>query len=811
MNSKGIVSMDKSEENDVRLRQLVSMARMGWWEADFNEGVYYCSEFVADLLGIRGDKISFQDFSNLICENYRERILEEFRSFKMMEIYEQVFPIHSKYGIMWVSSKVGEKRMTEEGHMRVLGMLQCISRQRMNIQEQTVDRLNSLLSRLNGISRSLLDFLHSDDITQVINKILKEVLRQFQADRAYIFEIDRKEHTQVCTYEIATDGLQSRQELVRPRFIRTDSWWMKHILAGDPIILFTLNLLPVEASFEKNMLNEYGVKSIMVVPLNSKDGVWGYIGVDMVSDHRNWSNEDYQWFASLGNIISICMELRRSEAEARLEKTYLQNIYKNLPVGIELYDKDGYMVDNNDKEVEIFGLKDRRDALGLNLYDNPLLPAELKEKLRAGHSIDISFKYDFDRLNGYFSSSRTGTMDLISKFAPLHDAVGRLINILLINIDNTETNNAYSKIQEFEEFFALIGNYAKVGYAHFNALTCEGYAIDSWYRNVGEKEGTPLCDIIKIHAHFHPEDRRMMLVFFDKVLMREASHLRHDVRILREDGNYTWTRVNVMVRDFRPEDGVIDMVCVNYDITELKATEQKLIDAKDKAENLDRLKSAFLANMSHEIRTPLNAIVGFSSLLVETQEEEERMQYMGIVRENTELLLQLISDILDLSKMESGTFEFVNSDTDVNLLCHEIIRSLQMKAPEGVELCFKEHLPQCHVWADKNRLNQVISNFINNALKFTFAGSIMLGYYLQEDGYLKFYVRDTGLGIPEDKVNTIFDRFVKLNSFVHGTGLGLSICKNLVEQMGGKIGVESEEGKGSCFWFTYPYEERKTD
>ena len=799
--------MGKIQENDARLQQLVSMARIGWWEVDFDEGVYYCSEFVADLLGIEGNKISAKDFANLICENYRERILEEFRSFRMMEIYEQVFPIHSKYGMMWVSTKVGEKRITKEGHVRVMGMLQCISRQRMNMQEQTVDRLNSLLSRLNGISKSLLDFLHSDDITLVINKILKEVLRQFQADRTYIFELDRKLHTEVCTYEIAVEGIKERKVLLSESSIDYASWWTGQILAGDPIILFTLNLLPDSAGADKRRLEEYGVKSTMVVPLNSKDGVWGYIGVDMVREHRNWCNEDYQWFVSLGNIISICMELRRSESEARLEKAYLQNIYKNLPAGIELYDKDGFMTDLNDKEMEIFGLRHKEDVIGLNLFDNPLLPQGLKDKLKAGAPIDMSFNYDFDRLDGYYSTSRTGTISLISKFAPLYDALGNLINILLINIDNTETTNAYSKIQDFEEFFTLIGNYAKVGYAHFNALKCDGYAVNSWYRNVGEKEGTPLNEIIKVHSHFHPDDRRMMLRFFDQVLIREASHLRRDVRILREDGTYTWTRVNVMVRDFRPEDGIIDMVCVNYDITELKETERKLIAARDKAEELDRLKSAFLANMSHEIRTPLNAIVGFSSLLTETEDMKDRKQYMAIVQENTELLLQLISDILDLSKMESGAFEFVKSDTDVNLLCSEIIRSLRMKVPAGVELVFEECLPGCHVWADKNRLNQVISNFINNALKFTFSGSITLGYYRQTDGYLRFYVRDTGMGIPKNKIKTVFDRFVKLNSFVHGTGLGLSICKSLVEQMGGTIGVESEEGEGSCFWFTYPYQE----
>ena len=799
--------MGKIQENDARLQQLVSMARIGWWEVDFDEGVYYCSEFVADLLGIEGNKISAKDFANLICENYRERILEEFRSFRMMEIYEQVFPIHSKYGMMWVSTKVGEKRITKEGHVRVMGMLQCISRQRMNMQEQTVDRLNSLLSRLNGISKSLLDFLHSDDITLVINKILKEVLRQFQANRTYILEFDRELHTEVCTYEIAVEGIKERKVLLSESSIDYASWWTGQILAGNPIILFTLNLLPDSAGADKRRLEEYGVKSTMVVPLNSKDGVWGYIGVDMVREHRNWCNEDYQWFVSLGNIISICMELRRSESEARLEKAYLQNIYKNLPAGIELYDKDGFMTDLNEKEMEIFGLRHKEDVIGLNLFDNPLLPQGLKDKLKAGAPIDMSFNYDFDRLDGYYSTSRTGTISLISKFAPLYDALGNLINILLINIDNTETTNAYSKIQDFEEFFTLIGNYAKVGYAHFNALKCDGYAVNSWYRNIGEKEGTPLNEIIKVHSHFHPDDRRMMLRFFDQVLIREASHLRRDVRILREDGTYTWTRVNVMVRDFRPEDGIIDMVCVNYDITELKETERKLIAARDKAEELDRLKSAFLANMSHEIRTPLNAIVGFSSLLTETEDMKDRKQYMAIVQENTELLLQLISDILDLSKMESGAFEFVKSDTDVNLLCSEIIRSLRMKVPAGVELVFEECLPGCHVWADKNRLNQVISNFINNALKFTFSGSITLGYYRQTDGYLRFYVRDTGMGIPKNKIKTVFDRFVKLNSFVHGTGLGLSICKSLVEQMGGTIGVESEEGEGSCFWFTYPYQE----
>jgi len=796
--------MKASGEDIAKLQKVVSMARLGWWEADFNEGVYYCSEFLADLLGIDGDKISFRDFGNLICEEYRERVLAEFNSFKMMDLYEQVFPIHTKYGITWVSTKVGDKTITDDGHVRVLGVLQCISRQRMNTQEKTVARLNELLYQLNGISCSLLDFLHSDDVTGVINKILGDVLHQFRGDRTYIVEYDKINHFQSYTHEITEVGIFHNKQTFQQEPIRYDRWWTQQMLSGTPIILFTPDGLPDEAADERQLLSDEKVKSVMAVPLNSKDGVWGYMGIDIIKEYREWTNEDYQWFASLANIISICMELRRAEAEARFEKQYFRDIYRNIPVGIEFYDGNGVLVDINKKNMDMYGIKRKEDVLGVNLFDNPIMSKEWTEMLKKGTPIDFSYKYDFAQVGNFYITDRKDSIDLISKAIPMFDAMGQLVNILVANIDNTETIDAHNKIQEFEEFFTLVGDYAKVGYAHFNALTRDGYAISSWYRNVGEKDGTPLPQIIRIHSHFHPEDRELILAFFDQVLKREATHLRHDMRILREDGHYTWTRVNVLVRDFRPEDGIIDMVCINYDITELKETEMKLIKARDNAENLNRLKSAFLANMSHEIRTPLNAIVGFSGLLVDTEDKEERSQYMSIVQENTELLLQLISDILDLSKIESGTFEIVKGKVDVNVLCSEIVRSLSMKAPEGVELRFDDHLPQCIICSDKNRLTQVISNFINNALKFTFSGFISLSYCEVDGEFLKFSVRDTGTGIPADKVNTIFDRFVKLNTFVHGTGLGLSICKSIVEQMGGSIGVESKEGEGSCFWFVIP-------
>lgn len=250
---------------------------------------------------------------------------------------------------------------------------------------------------------------------------------------------------------------------------------------------------------------------------------------------------------------------------------------------------------------------------------------------------------------------------------------------------------------------------------------------------------------------------------------------------------------------------ILGGVLMLEDVTELKKTERELILAKEKAEESNRLKTAFLANMSHEIRTPLNAIVGFSDLLGEIDNKEDRMEYIEIIKKNNKILLQLISDILDLSKIEAELLEFQLTDTDVNRLCVDAIASCQTRLEAQVPIIFENLLPECHILTDTNRIHQVISNLISNAVKFTKEGDIRVGYHIVDDDTIRFYVKDTGIGIRKEAVDAVFDRFVKLNSFAQGSGLGLAICKNIVEQLNGSIGVTSEWGKGSCFWFTLPY------
>ena len=482
----------------------------------------------------------------------------------------------------------------------------------------------------------------------------------------------------------------------------------------------------------------------------------------------------------------------------------LHNIYKNLPVGIELYNKDGYLLDLNKKELEMFHITHKEKVIGINIFENPALPEEIKLKIRDNEEVEFTFQYDFSKIKGYYESEKTsGFINLTTRITTLYDHDRQPINYLLINVDKTENTIAYNKIQEFKNFFELVGDYAKVGYAHFDALSRNGYALSSWYKNVGEEEGTPLPEIIGIHSHFHPEDRAVMLDFLAKVVKGESTKLCRDVRIRRADGSYTWTRVNVLVRNYRPQDNVIEMLCINFDITQLKETEQMLIKAKEKAEEADRLKSAFLANMSHEIRTPLNAIVGFSSMLEEAEDQEEKHQYITIIEDNNKLLLQLISDILDLSKIEAGTFDIIPERVNAKQLCNDLFQAMQMKTSPQVELRLKDNLPELTFISDKNRLYQVLLNFVTNALKFTSEGNITIDYQI-DGNEVKFSVQDTGMGIEPEKQEAIFTRFVKLNSFIPGTGLGLPICQSIVTQLGGKIGVESEPGRGACFWFTHP-------
>lgn len=812
------------QTNDERYRKMASLAQIGWWEVDIEAGKYLCSDYLCELLGLEGDTISTMDFLNMVREDYREQIYQEFRASASIhkDFYEQTFPVVTKDGEIWLHTRLGyrERGTGSGGGDKSFGTIQRVEAPKNMNERKVLNRVNDLLRRQNFISQSLLRFLKDDEVESCILEILNNILNLYQiGGRVYIFEYDEDNTHHSCTYEVVTEGITAEKDFLQEIPSDQTAWWTKQILSGKPIVLSSLRQLPKEATDEYKILSVQGIQSMMVTPLMAGDHVWGYMGVDLVGAYREWTNEDYQWFSSLANIISICIELRKAKDKVIQEQEFMnslylsldrseklfKNIFTNIPAGVEIYDKDGYLLDLNNKDLEIFGVINKSDVIGVNFFENPNVPQEIRDKVRNEDLVDFRLNYSFECVGQYYQTSRSNIIDLYSKVSKLYDSQGNFNGYILISIDNTEQLDAIKRIHDFENFFLLISDYAKVGYAKLNILNRKGYAIKQWYKNMGEEENVPLSEVVGVYSKMHPEDRQYILDFYEKAIKGEKQHYQGEVRIQRAEAKdeWNWVSTNLVVTNYNPEEKEIEVIGINYDITELKETEAELIQARDKAQMMDRLKSAFLANMSHEIRTPLNAIVGFSDLLVETVDIEERKEYIKIVRENNDLLLQLISDILDLSKIEAGTFEFTSGDVDVNLLCEDIVRSMQMKVKEGVELVFDAHISSCHIISDRNRLHQVISNFVNNALKFTPAGSIHVGYGLKGDE-LEFYVQDTGIGIKKDDLPHIFERFVKLNSFVHGTGLGLSICQSIVEQLGGRIGVDSEEGRGSRFWFRLP-------
>ena len=487
-----------------------------------------------------------------------------------------------------------------------------------------------------------------------------------------------------------------------------------------------------------------------------------------------------------------CQALQRSE---RL----LHNIYKNLPVGIELYNKEGVLVDLNGKELDLFHVDSKEELLGINIFENPVFPEEMKERLRNNEDADFTFRYDFSKLGEYYSNNKAeGTIDLVTKVTTLYDENHNPVNYLLINADKTETTVAYNKIQEFEEFFELIGDYAKVGYAHFNILSKQGHAQKSWYKNIGEESGTPLSEIIGTYKSFHPDDRDLILQFFEEVQKGNADKLSHKIRVFRENGECTWTHVNLFVRKYAPQDKVIELISINYDITDLKQIEEMLVNERDRAEASDRLKSAFLANMSHEIRTPLNAIVGFSSLLASAENVVEKELYNSLISHNNELLLNLINDIIDLSKIEAGYLELHQNWFNLTELLDKCVAEYARLLPSGVELLtsYPEH--DALVELDKLRIKQILNNFLSNALKNTTRGHVEVFYEIDKH-CVRIGVKDTGRGIPQNMLEKIFERFEKVDSFAQGVGLGLSICKSIVDKMNGRIQVYSQLGLGTTF------------
>lgn len=413
----------------------------------------------------------------------------------------------------------------------------------------------------------------------------------------------------------------------------------------------------------------------------------------------------------------------------------------------------------------------------------------------------ITFPYYFRKIDAFY--------DIVLRGNP-HN---KMTDVFCL--DSTELHRAQQKLSTINNKLAMSLDVANIVPWKWDltsrTILCDiNKPIELSTQGKGIAEEQLAVPDIQYFSKIFKEDRKRVEQAYKDLIEGRSEKVKEEYRVINTHKGFhriEWVEAQAAV-ETRDENGKpLTLVGSSLIITERKKMEQELINAKNRAEESNRLKSAFLANMSHEIRTPLNAIVGFSGILASTEEEEEKQEYVSIIENNNTLLLQLISDILDLSKIEAGTLDLHYSNVEINDLMRELENSCQLKLKsDNVKLEFVAPEEPCFANIEKNRLSQLIINFVTNAIKFTSQGSIRFGYERQNNE-LYFYVTDTGCGIPQDKLDSIFGRFVKLNSFAQGTGLGLSICRTLINHMGGKIGVESEEGKGSTFWFTLPYKQ----
>ena len=678
------------------------------------------------------------------------------------------------------------------------------------------------------IISEVLVLLFNEEI-QPIEKAMKLLLNFFNADWGYvaIFENDGQMVSFPC--EVMSEWVEVPKEDHSELTYETIPWIMDNVKSGHDIVVCNMEDLPSEASVDKILFDLQHLQSMLIIPLSFHNQVQGFIGFDSVRVQRFWTPEDIEDLHIIAHIFSIIIERLHTQTNLEESRKHLAELsikfkqfFNNLPVGVELYDAEGYLIDLNEADVRIFG-STRKDLLGINLFSNPAVPATILEGIKQGQAFSFPIVYDFSAIqnSSYYSSAFVDHIKYLQiKGISLNDPEFGKIGYFMIISDNTDVQ--------------LKAEQTKNNLAILKAVLLSGRSIVGEY-DVEDDElyidpvlndhpiNNSLFDYLKMHNYMSIRDLSDLGQFGSKkknnmqplhrVIRGEVNNCSFTYKLAIEN-KPAWIRINAQAHKINKEGHPSKVICYITDITEEKLLEEKLQQARDesrrnelemqKARESDMLKSTFLANMSHEIRTPLNAIVGFSGIIAEMDAREDKDQYVKIINKNCDLLLRLMTDILDFSKIESGVMEYMLNEVNIKEICSEQFQVHRLNVQEGVTMqCDLGALPDISIYTDSKRVTQVISNLLSNAIKFTEKGTITLSYTLKEDHVL-FEICDTGIGISANHLESVFERFTKVDSFKQGTGLGLSICKTIVKALNGDIGVNSTFGKGSCFWFTLP-------
>lgn len=590
-----------------------------------------------------------------------------------------------------------------------------------------------------------------------IEKAMNLLLDYFNADWGYVAIFEEDGFSANFTCEVMSSWVKIPKDDRNKLTCDTIPWIIDTVKAGHDIVLGDIAGLPAEADIDKILLTKQQLKSMLIVPLTFHNKVQGFIGFDSIRTSRFWTASEVEDMHIIAGIFSIIIERWQTnynleESRKRISKlsTKFQQFFNNLPIGVELYDAEGYLIDINDADTRIFG-SSREYLLGVNLFKNPAVPERILNQIKKKKAFSFPLAYDFNCIRDaryYNSSISDETKYLMVKGIGLNDREFGHIGYLLIISDETEKR---VKEEQTQNNLAIL-----------KAVLLSGHSLIVEY-DIGKKElfVNPLLNET-------PEDNKLFnylrsnkymtiggvqqivrsadnvnLLF--QVIEGKQDHCSFECRTAIENETI-WIRINAQAYKTKGSKRQNKMICHITNITEEKLLEEKLHHAEyetrqseleiQKVREADKLKSAFLANMSHEIRTPLNAIIGFSNILAETDDKEEKEEFVKIINKNSDLLLHLITDILDFSKIESGVLDYSLSDTSLKDIFHEQFQVHAMKMPEKVSLiCDFDALLDIFVHTDPKRVTQVLSNLISNAVKFTEVGSIRFSYRIVENMY----------------------------------------------------------------------------
>ncbi len=776
--------------------KLQKVAAGGWLIANLTDRKMICSAFIVQKLNLKESEISFDEIITYLHPDDRENATVGLELLTLCGTFEAVVRIRKPNRYIPLRVKFGEAGQ-EGNHRYAYGIVyRYKSQENFSFSWSILDLCRELKYWQDMIPGSYVMLKEKINFKEFTLNILQPLLRLFRVDQVHLFEYTPDNRFNACICMVNQEGIIWEDERLNPLVSYADNCFSedlqhRRIIAVD-------NACPVRSETYPKV-QEPGVGStlsFMVGPMGNWERLWGYLSVEATEGERHWTEREKECFRRVCNFISISLELRYYHSPFGAKKENLSTIKARL-----FSEEKGHPNENSIQRKPLTA----QEIAPIYPYDEEsgvytsvsTLSGEAHEEVRG------SVNNYSERMNETFN-------DLIFDATVLYDDNGCVHNYMDLFNDRKEVIAIYRKLQDSQRMFSLVSEFSEVGFSRFNIMS-KGLiyeATDQWYKNLHIlREDTHLASGL-IPDTIHPQDVAGIRRFIKEALKGQETEYSKEIRVCGASNKLYWLRMSIKVIEHNPQEDRVILSGLNVDITHQKNIEKILIEAKIKAEESEKLKSAFLANMSHEIRTPLNAIVGFSNMIADDPANDSNAEFASVIKKNNELLLQIVSDVLDLAQIDAGIFETILSRVDVNHLCEDVFEFFYLQKGVQVELKFCPQCPECYILSDPGRIVQILNSLLSNALKFCPKGEITLGYRIlreENEPFIEFYVSDTGKGMTLEQTEKCFDRFFKADSFVQGTGLGLSICKEVVQKLNGQIGVQSSENNGSRFWFRLPY------